>query len=101
VHPDFRFIITYRTPQNDSVPACSDKHRNLTGFIQQAVLQTANNETFYFEIAAGLWQSTYLSRLLPFTTNWRWVRRAHHGAYDAPYHTLPVSQLIYFLKTLT
>jgi hypothetical protein len=26
-------------------------------------LQTANNVTFYFEIAAGLNQSTYLSRL--------------------------------------
>jgi hypothetical protein len=32
------------------------------------VLQTANNETFCFEIAAGLNQSTYLSRLLLFTT---------------------------------
>jgi hypothetical protein len=32
------------------------------------VSQTANNEAFYFEIAAGLNQSTYLSRLLLFTT---------------------------------
>jgi len=67
------------------------------------VLQTANNETFYFEIAAWL-KPTYLS-VSPFALyNWRRVhpeghkRRAHHGAYDAPYHTQPVAQLFYFLK---
>jgi hypothetical protein len=61
------------------------------------VLQTANNETFYFEIVAGL-KLTYLS-VSPFTLyNWRRVRRAHHGAYDAPYHTQPVAKLFYFLK---
>jgi hypothetical protein len=49
------------------------------------VLQTANNGTFYFEIAAGLNQSTYLSRLLLFTTTGvgcavrTMVRMTHHA----------------------
>jgi len=61
------------------------------------VLQTVNNETFCFEIAAGL-KPTCLSAS-PFSLyNWRRVRRAHHGAYDAPYLTQPVAQLFYFLK---